>query len=266
MVIELEGSSKRKQSFLTQLFDHSRILMTRQEVSKQTAGYEAASTFKQFNAEYSLLTTTIHEEKGYSQFDRKRFLECYYIATSGLGLEPINLKKILERIADFGSLTSVGKIASRLELFRSPAISNRPPCSIDISEIEVVDDIVNDNNELMADGCGFISDEMIERLIGGKAQKHLALQVRIWAPLLGIFKGVLCRKPGIHGIQLTRSMRKVGPSKIAPETDTWAVIVSILLFFYHYCYYYYYYYYYFENNKNTTLDRIKKSVSMYLLL
>eukprot|EP01035_Chromulina_nebulosa_P002821 gene2821-3855_t len=214
MVVELQGCSKPKQSFLNQLFDNSRILMTRQEVSsitKQTAGYQSAAQFQQFGAEYSLLTTTIHEEKGFSQFNRKRFLECYYIATSGLGLEPINLKKILERIGDFGSIPSVGKIASRLELFRSPAISNRAPCSIDISDIEVIDDVVNDNNELMADGCGFISDEMIERLLGGKAQKHLAIQVRVWAPLLGIFKGALCRKPGIHGIQLARSMRKVGP-------------------------------------------------------
>ena len=228
MLVELQGCSKPKQSFLTQLFDDSRVLTTRQEISNVTkqANYQAPSKFSQFGAEYSLLTTTIHDEKGFGRFCRRRYLECYYIATSGLGLEPIDLRKILERIGDFGSLPSVGKIASRLELFRSPSISNRAPCAIDISDIKIIDDVVNDNDELMADGCGFISDEMIERLLGGKAQKHLAIQVRIWAPLLGIFKGVLCRKLGIEGIQLTPSMRKVGASKIAPKTDTWAIIVS----------------------------------------
>jgi len=34
-------------------------------------------------------------------------------------------------------------------------------------------------------------------------------QVRVFIPSMGVFKGVLMRKPGITKIQLTPSMRKV---------------------------------------------------------
>ena len=42
------------------------------------------------------------------------------------------------------------------------------------------------------------------------------IQVRVVSPALGVFKGVLSKKQGISKIQLTPSMRKVGPS---PSND-----------------------------------------------
>ena len=38
---------------------------------------------------------------------------------------------------------------------------------------------------------------------------------------------MLCRKPGIHKIQLTKSMRKVGPSITAPASADWACVVVV---------------------------------------
>lgn len=53
----------------------------------------------------------------------------------------------------------------------------------------------------------------------------LAVQVRIFGPRLGVYKGMLCRKPGIHSIQLTPSMRKVPPS--VSNSDDWVCVVVI---------------------------------------
>lgn len=227
--VEGEGSPEPQQSFLTMLFDQSRVFPIVRKISgavKQANFKKIDSKFSHCGVEYTLLATTVHKDQGaFSKYGKTRYAEYYYIATSGGGVDPIDLQRELERIADFGSIPSVGKLASRLELLRSPSIPNRPPCTIHIDDIKIIDDVVNEHGDLMAEGCGFISDEMIEQLLGGKAQKHLAMQVRIEAPQLGIFKGMLCRKPGIKGIQLTLSMRKVGASKIAQKSETWAVIV-----------------------------------------
>jgi hypothetical protein len=45
------------------------------------------------------------------------------------------------------------------------------------------------------------------------------LQIRVWSPALGAFKGVMSDKPGIDKIQLPASTRKIGPSRTASSGD-----------------------------------------------
>ncbi len=123
-----------------------------------------------------------------------------------------NVQEELDEIADFSSL-SPRKAAARLELLQSPAerlddgtyaifnIKNEDLCEID------------ENNHT---GCGFICEEYLDSLITGKTLSTLgSVQIRLYAPSFGLFKGMLMRKRITSGakIQLPSSMKKVGPSK-----------------------------------------------------
>ena len=77
--------------------------------------------------------------------------------------------------------------------------------------------------EDMADGCGFIPEPLLLRLLGDmKLSKisPLAIQVRIFSPRLGVCKGMLMSKPGIDRIQVTRSMVKVMPFTVAESSSS----------------------------------------------
>ena len=52
----------------------------------------------------------------------------------------------------------------------------------------------------------------------------LIWQVRVFAPRLGVYKGVLATRRGIERIQLSPSMRKVGPSDAA-RPGSWATLL-----------------------------------------
>ena len=84
--------------------------------------------------------------------------------------------------------------------------------------------IANDNGN---DGCGFIEERMLESLLGDNkyARTTVAIQVRIFSPRFGIFKGMLMRKQGIQGIELQPSMLKVGPSLTNSESDDAIMVI-----------------------------------------
>lgn len=157
-------------------------------------------------------------------------------------------------MADFGALESTRKVASRLELMASHAMSSCLPKTLKASQFEIIDQSVSKaTNDYMGDGCGFIPDHLMHLVIGGNPDKRLSIQVRIFAPHLGqysllyavfdnlkhltlslliirckgIWKGILCRKSGIDKIQLTPSMRKVGRSITATESEDWACVVVV---------------------------------------
>ena len=101
---------------------------------------------------------------------------------------------------------------ARLELFQSPARFNNFFASLsNVCEI-------NENGYV---GGGFISASMIVSICleGGiskvQASRVDAIQVRIFIPSMGIFKGVLMKKEIVEGalIQLPQSMQKVLASK-----------------------------------------------------
>ena len=66
-------------------------------------------------------------------------------------------------------------------------------------------------------GCGFIAERYLEDLLGNNAEarRTLGIQVRIFIPARGVFKGMLMRKQHLNGelIQLSESLRKVLSSR-----------------------------------------------------
>jgi hypothetical protein len=70
-------------------------------------------------------------------------------------------------------------------------------------------------------GCGFAPADVLKELNKGKDCS--VLQVRIFAPKLGVFKGLLCVKNGIDKIELPYSMRKVRRSVVC--SDDWASVI-----------------------------------------
>lgn len=124
------------------------------------------------------------------------------------------------------------QIMSRLELFQSPAVKfaggktcqNGVPTKkesirgaifeLDTSLFQLLDTEGND-------GCGFICEKFLSHLFGDNtaAKRVIAIQVRVLAPGLGFFKGMLMRKRhaaeemdgGGPVVWLTPSMTKVGP-------------------------------------------------------
>jgi len=150
-----------------------------------------------------------------------------YVLVSGPKIVPIDLKTELEKVAGFGYLPPE-KVAARLELFQSTArTSNRVGRDylifedMDAKEFELIPEVANE-------GCGFIPRSYIHKFFGNHAvgKRTFALQVRVFIPLLGIFKGVLMEKPGIDKIQLPESMRKVPPSTAAQNSSHACLLVN----------------------------------------
>jgi hypothetical protein len=152
---------------------------------------------------------------------QQKCLRLVYAEVDGPNMEPVDLKEMLERLGDFGSLDP-RKAASRLELLQSPALKLKPKeyAILAIKETDIC--MVDANGQ---DGCGFICEEFLEKLLGNNApaKRTVAIQIRLICPAFGIFKGMLMRKRNVTGppIQLNETMRKVGPSRL-PVTGSFA--------------------------------------------
>lgn len=151
-----------------------------------------------------------------------------YTKISGPGVAPISVQNLLLQFGDF-SILPARKVVARLELLQSPS------CTFTVGQkkhygmfcLQASDFVVM--AEEGNDGCGFISEELLASLFGNSkaAKQLLGPQVRVVAPRLGIFKGMLIRKRipvGEPPIQLTPSMRKVGPSRYS-ENDIRAFLL-----------------------------------------
>jgi hypothetical protein len=136
-------------------------------------------------------------------------------------------KQMLEELGNFAALPS-NKVVSRLDLLVSPAArdgrKNILHRLVNVSKFEHIE-------ECNHYGCGFIPKELLASLLGEnspEAIKTTAVQVRIVAPRLGIFKGMLVSKVGITKVQLPTSMLKVPASKKAHTVDTAYVLFKRL--------------------------------------
>jgi hypothetical protein len=137
-------------------------------------------------------------------------VKAYYLEMPGNSIE-----RELSNIADFSAL-SPSHVASRLELLTSPArcsansYGEKQPYTFmcESSELKETDEKANM-------GCGFIPPKLLEELLGNGNDAHMAaaVQVRLFSPSLGIFKGLLMKKHGIKQIQLPPSMKKVNGSQ-----------------------------------------------------
>jgi hypothetical protein len=144
-----------------------------------------------------------------------------------------SLERELAGLADFGALPTTRKMAARLELLASKAFE-RNFQKLSVDAFEVVDEPMTAIGEAAQDGCGFIPYSILAKLLHStKASKRgpeptvLAVQVRVLAPSLGFFKGVLMVKRGIQRVQLTPSMVKVPASQHPDPTLRDSAIIVI---------------------------------------
>lgn len=172
------------------------------------------STVLEDGRAYELMSVKIREDNNgpSMQYCKKQCAHLIYCQTRGPCLEPINVEKELSKLADFSGL-SPRKAMSRLELLQSPALklSKGRPGIFFLNAKEACE--IDDNGN---DGCGFIDEAFLSSLLpGSKYRDTLAIQIRILAPSMGLFKGMLMRRRIVEGppIQLTPTMKKVAASR-----------------------------------------------------
>jgi hypothetical protein len=76
-------------------------------------------------------------------------------------------------------------------------------------------ELIEENQHL---GCGFAPPEFFEEILQSTPRSSqfndvCAIQIRIFCPQLGWFKGVLMKNPSITKVQLPESMMKVQQSR-----------------------------------------------------
>ncbi len=168
--------------------------------------------------EYELYYFRIGEDmSGSLLFKKKKNVTAYYVSSEFL-------QEHEELLADFGVLPAHKVLARRALLF-SPAMKIENEYAITrvhATDVTMVDD-------LGTAGCGFISEQYLEDLLGNKikAKTALGVQVRIFVPTMGIFKGVLMRKRNMQkSIELNDSLLKVGPSRDPNASDNGWIVVT----------------------------------------
>jgi hypothetical protein len=222
--IELECNENARHNFLNEHF--KTLLMKTACYEKQNKMLEKRLTF--FNNVYELVSSKIEDKVTYRPGVRERTIEYLYVATEGPDMSTINIQEEFEKIADFASLPSPRVVAKRMQLGQSYGLATIPPFTLSSSAFEMIPDIMSHStDEAMGDGCGFIPCDMLERMLGSRSPRNLAVQVRGFGPRVGIFKGMLVRKPNISRIQLPDSMLKVKPSVITSEDNDWVKFVII---------------------------------------
>jgi len=158
----------------------------------------------------------------------------YYVVASGAGLPELRVAEELQRMADFAAVCPVAKRAARLQLLVSPVLPAHM-LTLHAGEFEVIDDVVA-GTQCATDGCGFVPEEMLQRLVmqmgvePSVQRGACAVQARVYAPGLGVFKGMLVTKPGIRQIQLRVSMRKVARSRMPYECADVATVAIKQIF------------------------------------
>mmetsp|Transcript_75529 Transcript_75529/g.179418 ORF Transcript_75529/g.179418 Transcript_75529/m.179418 type:complete len:766 (-) Transcript_75529:25-2322(-) len=157
---------------------------------------------------------------------KREMVRMWYVQTSSDAAGVATLQSRLEAYADFSALQLPNKVAARLELLVSEGHLVNTFFS---NEMEVLPLEAEPQPSKESGGCGFIPEHMVSRLRAGSRGRvprgSTSFQVRILAPKLGLFKGMLTVKPGIDRIQLPQSMLKVPPSRSAKPEDCRAWIV-----------------------------------------
>jgi ribosomal protein L24 len=204
-------------TFLTHWLQR-RILLLEIPLKKSETSEPFEKMILKDGSNYELVSAKVHNDGDAPSF------ACYsskcawlvYALASEPGIESCSLQEMLEGLGDFGRLKP-RKAASRLELLQSPA------CKLKDGKFGIFPLNVSKFCEIQEQGfigCGFICEDLLFQLVklqGGatRAGRVVAIQVRIYVPKYGIFKGMLCKKRITSGppIQLPSSMKKVGPSR-----------------------------------------------------
>lgn len=219
-----QAEKQAQENFLTHLFqDRLMVTETPMTAHEMEVPFDV-KVLGEGGFGYELISSKIQNDGDASSgpYSKPKCVRLVYAQVTGPHRKSYSLQEELSRLGDFASLPT-RKVAARLELLQSPAYKFKKNeygmFALKKSEFEL---LTHESN----DGCGFISDILIETLCsrGGAAfaKRALALQIRAVIPSVGIFKGMLMRKripPDEPQIQLMPSMKKVGPSREASMDD-----------------------------------------------
>jgi len=176
-----------------------------------------------------LMGTKLEKNKAKGNFFKQgmyggQYVKLYYYVTRASGLNFRNIQNELEKIANFKALPPE-KVISRIELLMSTAAwtstKKKSPYTFHL-ELPSFEEIPERHNV----GCGFIPPKMLEYMLGGLTGVDV-VQVRIVGASLGIFKGVLVKKPGIDKIQLPSSMKKVNKSQVTVSDIVYVIFTQL---------------------------------------
>ena len=176
---------------------------------------------------FQLILSKLVDSDGGGLFHKPKEMQYMYMQTHGPGLETIPPKDMLETIADFSAI-STRKAKARLELFASPAY--KYPSSKKHLLKFLNQSIFGDIEEKGHVGCGFICEDLLVEILGMNAiaEKAICIQVRIFIPMKGVYKGMLMKKQITNGpkILLPDSMQKIPASKKDGRSENACLLVT----------------------------------------
>ena len=114
-------------------------------------------------------------------FGKKKKVHWFlYAMTNGPGQETIDIQTELERLADFASLPSARKLASRLELMLSSVKTEHVRWGLPDGTVfhsgdhfELIEEVTGN------DGCGFIPGDLLVKLLGGTKAANRATSIQV---------------------------------------------------------------------------------------
>ena len=198
-----QDERKLDRTFLNYLLK-DRLLIVEQKVKRRLQ-------FKRiredgFGNTYQMVSCKLYDDKESFGYGRK-VARIAYAKTTGPDCRPFEVEDLLLRIGDFTTIPP-RKVAARLELFQSPS-------SLDVVKLDRSD--FQDIPDKGYVGGGFIHEEKLVEVLkqagmsAAPASRVAAIQVRLFIPSMGIYKGMLVKKRCMEGapIELPCSMKKV---------------------------------------------------------
>eukprot|EP00980_Cylindrotheca_fusiformis_P019273 scaffold6591_cov106-Cylindrotheca_fusiformis.AAC.3 len=158
---------------------------------------------------HDLVSCKIYNDESGPAAQKSKLARLVYARTDGHGMEAFSIQDHLLRIGDFTTLNP-RKIAARLELFQSPS-------GLNIVFLDPADcQNIPDRGYV---GGGFIREDKLKEVLEQaglgftQASRVSAIQVRLFIPSMGIYKGMLMKKrvskEETAPIELPWSMQKV---------------------------------------------------------
>lgn len=185
--------------FLTQRFPDERLEV--RDVNLPTRGAPTALLLPRFRNRggfsLELVSAKVHADGHGPHGQRKQLYRLCYVKVAGGGLAPLDLRRELEKLADFGGADStVRKLAARLELLQSPS---NPGIALELhaGDFSFVPEPAGFGGLDMSDGCGFVPDDLLLELVGGGVGALAAVRALIDEERLPV-KCVATRRSSPH--------------------------------------------------------------------